>query len=85
MESSTVKRNTARYHKVGHSSNVDESLFGNGTTKNMAPGYDRLTISMFSFNCARATTRKIVTGPVNSQAVVISRNELEKIKVMFPH
>jgi len=49
-----------RYTKVGSSSNIDESLFGN---QDHYKG-----------------TRKIVTGPVANNAVVVSQEELDRLK-----
>lgn len=49
-----------RYNKVGNSSHIDESLFGN---------QDKFK-----------GTRKVVTGPIPNNAVVLSQRELDRLK-----
>lgn len=65
---STIKKSTPRYHKIAHGSSIDESLFGDSNA------------SKTRNTNGKQTTRKIVTGPVDPTAVVISENELSYIK-----
>lgn len=57
-------KQTPRYHKISQASSVDESLFGGPSP--------RLSDS--------TSTRRIVSAPLPSNAVVISKDELERLK-----
>jgi hypothetical protein len=51
---------TPRYNKIGNSSNIDESLFGN---------QDKFK-----------GTRKVVTGPIPNNSIVLSQYEIDRLK-----
>lgn len=52
------------YRSIGHTSTVDESLFGKGDSGRMTKG------------------RRTVTGPLAASSVVVTMDELNRIKVM---
>eukprot|EP01035_Chromulina_nebulosa_P021361 gene21361-27672_t len=68
MDSSRVpKYTTQKYKTVGESSNVDESLFGEKSSRN-------------SKSSNRITIKKTTINPIVSSAVVITAEELDRIK-----
>lgn len=60
------KRISPRYQKISSNSNVDESLFGNKKASDTSD---------------IGSSRRIVSGPLNSQAIIISKDELDRLKI----
>ena len=69
---------SARYRRVGHTSNIDESLFGtdNGSGRDIRSGN-----STFSSSSNRGRSKKDDMKSLMNNSIVVTKSELEKIKV----
>lgn len=65
----------SRYHKISHTSNVDENLFGNGKggASGRSGGSGR--------NSGRMTREIVTASQVHANVSILSKEELELIKV----
>ena len=70
---------SARYRRVGHTSNIDESLFGTDSEKDRAIRSG--SNSTFSSSSIKGRSKKNDMKLLMNNSVVVTSSELEKIKV----
>ena len=70
---------SARYRRVGHTSNIDESLFGTDSEKDRAIRSG--ASSTFSSSSNKGRNKKNSVNSLMNNSIVLTTSELEKIKV----
>ena len=70
---------SARYRRVGHTSNIDESLFGTENEKDRAIRSG--ASSTFSSSSNKGRNKKDRVNSLMNNSIVLTTSELEKIKV----